>query len=232
MFKCDWATSEAAQYACKHWHYTGVMPNAQAKIGVWEDDKFIGVVLFGIGAGNSTNGKKYGLARQGEVAELVRVALREHRTPVSRIVKIAVKMMAKSNPGIRLVISFADEMGQGHLGTIYQAGNWIYSGTFEGDGGFLVHGKIMHSKTVHSRGWKQQVEWLRQNIDPHTKKMPTRKHRYLMPLDAAMRKRIAPLAKPYPKRAKQAMAGPPAQRRGSADLHAPTLEENHAASPA
>tara|TARA_Y100000310_G_scaffold30028_1_gene28559 strand:+ start:26 stop:454 length:429 start_codon:yes stop_codon:yes gene_type:complete len=53
------------------------------------------------------------------------------------------------------------------------------------------------------------------------------KHRYLMPLDDEMRHRIEPLRKPYPKREKQAMAGPPAQRRCSADLPAPrdaTLE--------
>ena len=49
------------------------------------------------------------------------------------------------------------------------------------------------------------------------------KHRYLMPLDDEMRKRILPLAKPYPKRAKQAMASSPeAQRQGGTDPHAPT----------
>jgi hypothetical protein len=33
------------------------------------------------------------------------------------------------------------------------------------------------------------------------------KHKYLMPLDDAMRAQIKPLRKPYPKRAKQASAG-------------------------
>jgi RNA processing factor Prp31 len=48
------------------------------------------------------------------------------------------------------------------------------------------------------------------------------KHRYLMPLDDEMRKRIEPLRKPYPKRPKQAMAGDqPEQREGSAHQDAP-----------
>jgi hypothetical protein len=48
------------------------------------------------------------------------------------------------------------------------------------------------------------------------------KHRYLMPLDDDMRARILPLAKPYPKRAKQAMTDDQsAQRQGSTDPHAP-----------
>ena len=41
------------------------------------------------------------------------------------------------------------------------------------------------------------------------------KHRYLMPLDEAMRAQIAPLAKPYPKRAKGQDCGPPLRLGGS-----------------
>jgi hypothetical protein len=69
---------KAARYAVRHWHYSGRMPSAQNTIGAWEDGRFIGAVVFGIGAGNSTNGKRYGLKRKGEVAELVRVALSSH----------------------------------------------------------------------------------------------------------------------------------------------------------
>ena len=222
--KLDWATTKAAQFACKNWHYSGVMPSTQCKIGVWEDGKFIGVVLFGIGAGNSTRGERFGLARRGEVAELVRVALKSHKAPVSRIIKIALKMMKSANPGIRLVISFADEMAQGHHGGIYQAGNWIYDGAFVGDGGWCINGKIVHNKTVHSRGWKQTQSWLAANVDPNVTKAATRKHRYLMPLDADMRARILPLAKPYPKRAKQATTDDQsAGRQGSTDPHAPNI---------
>ena len=51
---------------------------------------------------------------------------------------------------------------------------------------------------------------------------PSRKHRYLMPLDKEMSAKIAPLAKPYPKRVKQAMAGVhPEQRRSDTDPPAP-----------
>jgi hypothetical protein len=43
------------------------------------------------------------------------------------------------------------------------------------------------------------------------------KHKYLMPLDEAMRAQIAPLAKPYPKRAKEQDAEHPSAL-GSATL--------------
>lgn len=222
MLKLDWATHKAARYACERWHYSRCMPAGKlVKIGAWEDKRFIGVVIFGDGAGNSTRGDKYDLSPKAEVCELVRVALRSHETPVSRIIAIALRMLKQSNPKLRMVISFADTRYK-HHGGIYQAGGWIYAGLTEADHEFHVRGEILHPRTVYARGWRQVETWLQEHIDPGARLVKTpAKHRYLMPLDAEMRTRLEPLAKPYPKREKQAMAGPPVQRRGSADLHAP-----------
>ena len=63
------------------------------KIGCWEDADYIGCVLFGRGA-SPYLGKQYGLT-QLECCELVRIALRKHETPVTRIVKIAIKLLRK-----------------------------------------------------------------------------------------------------------------------------------------
>ena len=98
-----------------------------------------------------------------------------------------------------MIISFADEK-HGHFGGIYQAGNWVYNGCFEGDGGFVLHGQTVHNKTIHSRGWTQTLEWLQKHIDPKCYHALSKKHRYLMPLDDEMKKRIEPLRKPYPKK--------------------------------
>lgn len=197
--KVDWCSHVAAKYAVEHWHYSHKMPSAQNQIGVWEDKEFIGAVVFGIGAGNATHGGKYGLKRTEEMAELVRVALREHKTAVTKIIARSLELVKSRNPGLRLIISFADELGHGHIGTIYQAGNWIYTGAFEGDGGFLIHGKVVHSRTVGSRGWTQSVAWLQKHVDPKCTKAKTKKYRYLMPLDKKMRRQILPLSKPYPR---------------------------------
>ena len=216
----NWAGHTAARFAVEKWHYSQSLPVGKTvKIGVWEDRKFIGVVLFSRGANNNI-GKPYQLA-QTEVCELVRVALQEHGTPVTRIIKIALRMLMQQSPGVRLVVSYADA-NQGHHGGIYQGGNWLYSGVSDTDGGQMVFGRQMHRKTVRSKYGTSSLEWLRKNIDPNAtavKALP--KHRYLMPLDKEMAKQIAHLAKEYPKREKQAMDVPTSQRRGSTDLHAP-----------
>ena len=122
--KIDWCTYEAAKFACLNWHYSKSIPVSKiVKIGVWEDDVFKGAVLFSRGA-TPMIGRPYNL-KQTEICELTRIALRDHKTPVSRIVAISVKFLKKNSPGLRLVISYAD-VDQGHLGKIYQASNWVY----------------------------------------------------------------------------------------------------------
>lgn len=196
---------KAARHAVTNWHYSQTMPTAPVRFGVWEDHKFIGAVMYGHGAGDATNGQRYGLAKTHQVIELQRVALKnEHKTPTSKIIAITIRLLKKHSPGLRLLISFADQTGQGHHGGIYQAGNWIYAGTFKGDGGFVINGKKYHSRSVHHKGWKQSLDWLRKNVDPQAYKAKTLKHRYLYPLDEEMRTRIAPLAKRYPKLASEA----------------------------
>jgi len=197
----DWATHEAAKYAVENWHYSKVLPAGKLlKVGIWENRTFIGVVLFGRGASPNL-GNPYGL-QQDECVELVRVALTKHLTPVSRIVSIAIKFLRKSNPRIRLIVSFADA-AQGHHGGIYQAGGWVYAGGSETHG-FKVNGQIVHPKTLHNRYGigGQSVPWLKANVDPNAERIISGfKHRYLMPLDTETRKKVLPLSKPYPKRA-------------------------------
>jgi len=78
-------------------------------------------------------------------------------------------------------------------------------------------GKIWHAKALRTSFPSLK------HSDPAVQKVPAGdKHKYLMPLDDDMRARILPLAKPYPKRAKQAMTDDQsAQRQGSTDPHAP-----------
>lgn len=200
--KIDWATHEAAKYACENWHYSKCLPVGKlVKIGAWENGKFIGVVLFGRGANNNML-KPYKL-EQDQGCELVRIALTKHNTPVSKIMAIALKMLSKSQPKLRLVVSYADQ-DQNHAGGIYQATNWIYTGLYnEGTmGAFIIKGKKTHPKSVHSMGIKQTIEAIRKHLDPNATIFYTKgKHKYLMPLDSKMRDVILPLAKPYPKRA-------------------------------
>jgi len=198
--KCAWASHEAAKWACEHWHYSKCLPAGKLfKVGAWEDGRYIGVVIFSRGANNHI-GSPYNL-EQTECVELTRIALRDHRHFVSEIMMQAVRKLKETNPGLRLVVSYADPM-QGHNGGIYQATNWVYVGTATTQGYWKINGHLFHKKTISSmqpKGMKQSQFVLNKWKNAEYVTVPS-KHKYLMPLDRKMRKQIAPLAKPYPKK--------------------------------
>lgn len=194
--RLDWCSYEAAKYAVEHWHYSKTMPlGKMVKIGVWEEEKFIGVVLFARGS-TPTLGNSYGLS-QMEVCELVRIALTTHNSAVSKIGSICIKMLKKQSSELRLIVSFADT-NENHHGGIYQAMNWIYTGMTAKARQWLVNGDWKHNREVTSGAFGG--DHLYKNYQSLPSRLLPPKHRYLYPLDDAMRKQIAPLAKPYPKR--------------------------------
>ena len=202
------ATPKAIDYACKHFHYAKAVPVNTVGYNVYNGaDEWCGVILYGTGA-NRNLGTEYGLP-QGGVLELVRVALNGKQEQTSMAVAMSIKQLKKDVPHCRLVVSYAD-CDQQHLGTIYQATNWIYVGLRDkGDYSFIIKGKKTHRKTVHShmvvidgikRHCPETIEAVRKFIDARATIAVTEgKRKYLMPLDKKMRKQIVPLAKPYPK---------------------------------
>jgi len=199
--RIDWATPAAAEFACMHWHYSKCMPAfASVRVGAWEQDRFIGVVMFSRGA-NLHIGEPYGLG-QHEAVELTRIALTEHQVPVSRILSITMRFLRQHCPGLRLLVSYADQ-AQGHHGGIYQATGWIYVGTATPQASLHVHGSLHHKRTLRERFGRggNSIGWLREHVDPQAAWIEDKpKHKYLMPLDAAMRKQVLPLSCPYPKK--------------------------------
>jgi len=208
---------DAAKYAVMRWHYSHAMPAGKlVKFGVWEKgpdsspeyptDRFVGTVLFGRGANNHM-GEGYGLDAT-QLCELVRIALTDHQHPVTEIVAETLRQLHTSNPGLRLVVSFADP-DQDHHGGIYQAGNWIYTGMSLPAPEYVVNGERVHGRTLRSMrnssadpgDFANVQDWAAAHLDPNAHiEYGSRKHRYLMPLDRAMRRQVMKLAQTPPTR--------------------------------
>lgn len=202
----------AALFAVARWHYSRTLPVGKlVKYGVWESGTFIGAVLFAWGA-NKDLGSPYELELT-QCCELVRVALSKHASPVSRIVAVALRLLKKSNPGLRLVISFADPVER-HHGGIYQAGNWIYTGTTVASFEYRLNGARLNKRAYTGRQFQTGAKAI---LPSNAVKVKTPgKYRYLYPLDTITRQNVEPLRLPYPQnqRARSTESGAPDDQLG------------------
>lgn len=186
--KLDWCSHEAAKFACKNWHYSKCMPSGKtAKIGVWEDGKYIGAVVFALGA-NAAIANFQGM----KTAELARVALTKHKNEVTRIVAIAIRMIRKAFPNLQILISYADR-DQGHEGGIYKGGNWVYTGLIVAKW-ISFNGKVTHPRSLVAKYGGCSIEFLKK-MDKHAKRVETEgKHRFVYPLHASVVEQVQRLA--------------------------------------
>lgn len=200
MIELRRATYKAMKYACMNFHYAKAVPQAPIGYNIYEDGIWCGCVLFARGASPSI-GNEFGL-NQGEFVELVRVALNGKQSYTSQAITKALKQMKKESPTVKMVFSFADQ-NQSHLGTIYQATNWIYVG----EGGDMrliyVNGKLTHNKTLNYECKRtgliiSEDSW--KLLHPDIEILPAKpKYKYLFFFDKKLKKKYQHLALPYPK---------------------------------
>jgi hypothetical protein len=202
--RVDWVSPQLAAWACKRWHYSKTAPpGANACLGAWENDAFVGVAVFGTGVSRQI-ARPHGLLRS-EVLELVRVAMKAHDVPVTRFLAVALRMLKKQYPQIRLVVSFADP-NQGHEGKIYQAGNWIYTGQGADEKPLFrtPWGNILHNRATVGSDLPRTPNGERVvscgngrscTFGELTKLEQLPKYRYVYPLDSSLRATIE--SKPF-----------------------------------
>lgn len=186
------ASTKAIDYACKHFHYSKSVPSVTHAYNIYNDnDEWCGVIIFGLGANNHI-AQAFG-KNQGQVLELERVALNGKQEQTSKAVVMALKQLHKDNPLCSIVVSYSDHR-QKHIGTIYQATNWIYLGlVITSDPQFFFNGKWTHKRTLDSR---KDGEMLKKILP---KRENSNKFKYVFCFDKKERKELMKIALPYPK---------------------------------
>jgi hypothetical protein len=185
------ASTKAVRYALLNFHYAKTIPSVQSSFSIFnQKNEWCGVICYSIGANKSIG--TFANLRQGEVCELVRVALNGKQESTSQALSISLRLLSKKNPLIKLVVSYADSE-QGHLGIIYQATNWYYLCTSRR----VHHVNIRTGKRMHNRGYSELPKDKKKdykNTDVYDK------YKYAYPLTNEMRELCEKLKKPYPKR--------------------------------
>lgn len=186
------ANAKAIEYACKNFHYSKSVPAVQYAYNIYNnDDEWCGVILYGGGANNNL-AKNFG-KNSGEVLELERVALNGKQEQTSKAIAMTLKQLRKDDPLCKLVVSYSDHR-QKHLGTIYQATNWIYLGlTVTSDTQYFYKGKWTHERSINAMPDRDQ---LKRTL---AKRENSNKFKYIFCFDKKERKEYLKVALPYPK---------------------------------
>lgn len=201
------ASYKAVKYACMNFHYAKSIPVNTFGYSVFNDkNEWCGVVLYGTGANNNL-ATQYNL-KQGNVIELVRIALNGKQEMTSKALSLSLKLIKKDLPLCKLIISYADK-DQEHTGIVYQATNWVYVGQSmvnKKDASYIIDGKRIHGKTISD---KCKRYGLVKNTENAKKIYKTKeiieyvtkgKIKYLYPLDKSLVPLCKSLSKPYPKK--------------------------------
>jgi hypothetical protein len=161
-------------------------------------DRLVGVITYGTPSSAPLRSGICGVEEKDNVIELTRLWV-EDSTPKnaeSYLIGNTLPMVNKE-----IVVSFA-EIEAGHVGTVYQATNWIYTGLSAKRTNWTIEGVELHGQTIADKYTSKE---LRAFVGDRFKlKDRPRKHRYVY-LNCTKRRKKQLLSKlryciePYPK---------------------------------
>jgi hypothetical protein len=169
-------------------HYSHSWPNTSVALGFYVRSKLFGVVCFGVGANKCLIPSVCSVVKANEGYELVRLFAFDWapKNIESFMISQSIKYLERNYPHIKILVSFADP-AQGHLGIIYQATNWLYTGKGDGEFFFKHKGKIIHPRTLSDYPKDVRMK-IRHN--PKNKVWKDGKHRYVFLLGSKKQRKL------------------------------------------
>ncbi len=189
----------AKRILVKH-HYLHSLPGGtKLAFGTFVEGKLLGAITFGVGPYNAfalVDG-----ACPDDCLALTRLWLSEElpSNSESRVIAVCLRYLKKYTT-LKFIMTYADPT-QGHVGTIYQATGWIYTGLSEATPKFDVgDGVPRHSRSLAHAFGSHSLKYL-SGRGLKIKVLPQiPKHRYIYFLDKNYRNKLKNVALPYPKK--------------------------------
>lgn len=155
-------------------HYAKRIPQIMFAFGLYEENQLIGVVTYGIPASPALCMGICGKEYADKVLELNRVCLMNNdKNQASFLVANSIKLLPKPT----IIVSYADT-GKGHVGYVYQATNFLYTGLSANRVDWTVKGlEHKHSKTLSDGMTLESIKEKYGDDFYYTER--SRKHRYI-----------------------------------------------------
>lgn len=183
-------------------HYAKRMPSVSYAFGLYDNGSLVGVVTYGTPSSSPLRDGIAGPENAEYVLELNRLCIQStNKNAASMLVGRSLQMLPKPS----IIVSYADT-AQEHVGYVYQACNFIYTGLSAKRTDWKIKGmEQLHGQTVAdmSRGCGgSRSEFMRQKFgDDFYLEDRARKHRYIYVTgkNKAIKAAIRYRQEPYPK---------------------------------
>ena len=190
----------AAKAILERNHYLHSMPGgSHLAFGVFAGHHLLGALTFGAGPANVH--RLVEGARRDDCMILSRLWLDDllPKNSESKMIGVALRSLRR-NTTVKFVVSYADPAA-GHVGVIYQATGWLYTGLSQATPLFDIgDGVVRHSRSLsHSYGTHSTKHFAAHGATVRVIPQAP-KHRYLRFLDSAWRPRLRVPVLRYPKR--------------------------------
>lgn len=159
-------------------HYARRLCPISFAFGAYRDDELIGIVTYGTPVSAPLKRGVCGPEWEARVLELNRLCCENTKNTASYLIGRSLRLLPKPS----IVVSYADTE-QGHIGYVYQAANFLYTGLSAKRSNWTIAGREhLHAATVAdmSRGQKARAAFMRAKYgDDFSLKDRPRKHRYV-----------------------------------------------------
>lgn len=153
-------------------HYAKRKPSMSYVFGLFDLDELIGVCSYGKSPSHTLAKGIAGEQNMDKVIELNRLVLKYNRkNEASYFIGKTFKLLPKP----KIIVSFAD-LSQNHIGKVYQATNFLYTGLSAKRQDWRMVGSNIHSYTICQ---KWDADYRKSNPSKFYKIDRPRKHRYL-----------------------------------------------------
>jgi hypothetical protein len=192
------SNKEATAVVIEH-HYLHRKAPCSFAFGLFKGDTIVGVIIYGTPSSATLRSGIAGVANKDNVIELTRLWVDDSvpKNGESFLIGNTLSLINKE-----IVVSYA-EIQQGHIGVVYQATNWLYTGLSAKRTDWVIEGIDKHSQTLADKYTSKEIREI--YGDKFSLKPRPRKHRYVyLNCNKYRKKQLMKELKyaimPYPKR--------------------------------
>ena len=191
------STAEAMRIIVMN-HYLHRRGPCSRAFGMFDGERLVGVVCYGTPSSAPLRKGVCGPGEELNVVELTRLWISDEcpKNSESRLIGATLALCGKE-----IVVSFADPTA-GHVGTVYQATNWLYTGLSAKRTNWTFDGNDRHGQSVADKYTSEEVRAMPGfRLEPRPQK-----HRYIYFNTKSKRRKLELMDKlrypilPYPKK--------------------------------